>query len=328
MDNKYNVLCVAYATDDNYAKFCGISLISLFEKNKTFDEISVYILDSGIGKDSKYKLDSISKKFGRNIYFIDVENLLDNLNLNMGNRKIAVTAYARLFLSLLIPENVNKLLYLDCDTIINRDLIELWDTNVADYFVAGVKDTVDKFFRKKIHLSQNEFYINTGVLLINLDMWRRRNVHEEFFKIIDQFSGNVPHHDQGVINMACKEKIILEPGYNMTSNMYSFSSEAIRNMYFMDDYYSQNDLDKAKSSPAIIHFTTGIYGRPWEESCMHPMNGSYIEVLQISPWNDIKLLPDSRGRGVKLFAFLYNSFPKFLVEYMYKSISCLLHFRE
>lgn len=328
MGNKVKTLYVAYATDDNYAKFCGISLISLLERNKGFDEINIYILDSDIGEDNKSKIADIANQYGRNICFIEVENLLYNLNLNMGSRKIAIASYARLFLSLIIPEKISKVLYLDCDIIVKGDLMELWNTDIADYCVAGVKDTVDKFFMEKIKLDRSECYINAGVLLINLDMWRSKNIHEEFFQVIEQFAGNVPHHDQGVINMVCKEKVIVAAKHNMTTNMYSFSSKTIRNMYFIDDYYSQVDLDEAKINPTIIHFTTGIYGRPWEKNCIHPMRNEYMKFAKISPWKDFQLLPDSRGHGVKIFGFSYNHFPGTLVETMYKSLSWALHFKE
>ncbi len=327
MKNKENILCLAYAADNHYAKFCGISLISLFEKNKIFDEIHVYLLDCGIEKDNKEKLTDIANQYNRKIYFTEVENLVNNLNLNMGSRKLAIAAYARLFLGLLIPEDFSKVLYLDCDTIIHDDLIALWDTDLKEYSIAGIRDTVDKFFLKKIGLDKKEYYVNSGVLLINLDRWRSQSIHEEFLQMIEKFKGNVPHHDQGIINAVCKEKKILSPQFNMTTNMYSFSIKTIENIYFMQDYYSQEELDEAQKNPAIIHFTTGIYGRPWEENCTHPMKNTFLDMAQVSPWT-FKLSKDSRSKEVKIFGFFYNHFPQFIAETLYKWIAQVIHLKE
>ncbi len=322
-------LCVAYAADDNYAKYLGISMLSLFRSNEGFEEIEVFVLDCGILKENKNKLQSIARQYNRMIGFISMEEAVSGLDLRMGARKISIASYARLFLASILPKSCTRVLYLDCDTIVRGKVDEFWNADMEGYLVAGVRDTVDSFFLKKIGLDEDEYYVNAGILLIDLEGWRKEELEQRFIAFIRKFEGNVPHHDQGTINGVCrKRKLAVKPCFNATSNIYSFSAKTIRRIYFMDNFYSQEELDEAKSDPAILHFTTGLVGRPWEENCIHPMKKEYLNVAALSPWKEDPLLPDSRKFSVKAFSWFYRHMPLFLSEAAYRSVCWLTHIRE
>lgn len=322
-------LCIAYAADDNYAQYLGKSMLSLFESNKAFTSIEVFVLDCGIEDVNKDRIISIAKDFGRDVTFLSMDEYVSSLELNMGARKISIASYARLFLSSVIPQRFNKVLYLDCDTIILRELKDMWSIDVKLYMIAGVRDTVDKYFLKKIGLKQDDYYINCGIVLINLELWRKENLQEKFMDFIKKHNGNVPHHDQGTINAICnKGKLIIAAKYNVTSNFYTFSSKTIKKIYSMKDYYSQKDLDEARKNPVILHFTTGLVGRPWEENCSHPMKEEYLRVSSQSPWNKEALLPDSRSPQVKAFAAFYKYSPIFLSILAYRLSNWFFHLKD
>lgn len=322
-------LCIAYAADDKYTKYFGISMLSLFQSNKHFTEIAVFVLDCGIENANKDKLKLIAKEYDREIYFMSMEKAVSGLELKMGTRKISVASYARLFLSSIIPEKYDRILYLDCDTIVRDNLVDFWTVDLEGYMVAGVRDTVDSFFLKKIGLEPDEYYVNAGTILINLRSWREEGLEKKFIEFIRLHNGNVPHHDQGTINGVCRhKKRIIAPRYNVTANIYSFSAKTIKRIYFLDSYYTQKELNEAKRNPAIIHFTTGLVGRPWEENCTHPMQEEYLKIAKVSPWKEDPLLPDSRKISVKLFSSFYRHAPLFISETVYRCISLLAHARE
>lgn len=323
---EHDKLCVAYAADDRYAKYLGISMLSLFRTNAHFETIEVFVLDCGITEANKEKLRLIAAEHNRRICFIPMEKAISGLDLNMGARKISVASYARLFLATAIPESHHKILYLDCDTIVCDSVSDFWNTQLDGALIAGVRDTVDRLFMEKIHLDPQEYYINAGILLVNLAEWRRRELLSEFMEFIRSFEGNVPHHDQGTINGVCKQgKKIAPPRYNVTSNIFSFSAKVIKKMYAMDSFYTQQELEEAIQRPCILHFTTGLFGRPWEENCTHPLRQEYHKVAQASPWRDDPLLPDSRKLSVKLFAMLFQYTPAFLSVTIYRLFSGLFY---
>ncbi len=322
-------LCVAYSCDDHYAKYLGISMLSLLQTNRENVQIQVFILDCGIMDTNRKKLEDIASEYVCSLHFVSMEKVVAGLDLRMGIRKMPVASYARLFLSTVIPELYDRIIYLDCDTIIRAPLNDFWNTNLDGYMVAGVQDTIDSFFVKKIGLKLDEYYINAGILLINLAGWRENHMEEQFINFIQKFDGNVPFHDQGTINGVCvKKKKIIPLRYNAISNIYSFSAKTIKRIYFLNSYYSQKELEEARKNPAIIHFTTGLVGRPWEENCSHPMKEEYLKIARISPWKDDPILPDSRKFMVKAFAAFYKHMPLLLTETVYRTISELSHLRE
>lgn len=327
--NEKNTLAVAYSTDDNYTKFLGISMLSLFENNTDFEKITVYIMDCGILEENRKRLTELAQKWGREVVFVSMSGALETLGLRMGAHKISVASYARLFLTTVIPEDCDRIIYIDCDTIVMDSLRGMWETEMGDAYIAGVQDTVDKYFQQIIGLSPEIPYMNAGILLINLKAWREKDLPAKFREVIARFEGNVPHHDQGCINCACQEnRVKLDVRYNFTSNMYSFSSHTIRKIYFLDSFYSQEEIDRAIAKPAIVHFTSGLVGRPWEENCTHPMKDAFWHYAKQSPWSDLKMEPDRRKAGLKAFIAFHKLTPTPVFEFVYRQISWVLHLRK
>ena len=324
-----NTLFVAYAADDHYAKYLGISMLSLLQTNAAFDHIRVFILDCGIGQNNRKKLEKIAGEYSRELTFLPMDNVSDRLQLKNRVLGISIASYARLFLASVLPEEVERIVYLDCDTLVQSSLGELWEIETGDALVAGVQDTVDTFFKKIIGLEMRIPYVNAGILLINLKGWRDEHLELKFFAFIQKFDGNVPHHDQGTINGVCQaRRYILPLRYNVMSNVYSFSARTIRKIYFLDQYYTQDELDKALEKPAIIHFTAGLVGRPWEEGCTHPAKEDFLNILRQSPWKEDPLMPNSQKKSVKVFTFFYQHTPLRLFETGYRLFCWLLHVKR
>ena len=324
-----NKLIVAYGSDDNYAGYLGISMYSLFETNPEFEHITVYVLDCGISEENRNRLESVAAQWGREVCFINMAEAIGSLNLNLGAHKIAIASYARLFLASILPENVDRVLYIDCDTLVRDSLAELWQTGFGNALIAGCQDTVDSYFLDVIGLPRDVQYVNAGILLINLKAWRDENLQSQFMEMIARFGGNVPHHDQGTINAVCESRRVIVPiRFNLTSNIYSFSAKTIRRIYFLQQYYTQDELDAAMTKPAIVHFTTGLLGRPWEEGSTHPEQESFWAAVRKTPWSSLQKKPDSRYFGLKAFIFFYRITPRPVFEFVYRNISWALHLRK
>jgi hypothetical protein len=112
------------------------------------------------------------------------------------------------------------------------------------------------------------------------------------------------------------------------TNVYSFSARTIRRMYFLDSYYEQPEVDAALRDPAIIHFTSGLVGRPWEEGCTHPARERYRALMRDTPWGDGALLPRTLKRSTRAFGWTYRHMPRPLFEAMYRALCWALHLRS
>lgn len=316
-----DTLNIVYSTDDNYAQHTGVSIISLLDNNRHFLNIEIYIIDNNISAENRDKLVSIVDKYNRKLIFIDFSEYKNKLKLNM-EWSISISSYARLFLSDMLPSHIDKVLYYDCDTIIVDKLDEIWDEDISNYFLAGVKDTVNSNIKIAVGMNKNDDYINAGMLLINLKKWRQDNITDKFLGFIEQYNGKVIHHDQGVINGMLNGLIkILPLKFNVMTVFYTMKREEIIKYYNIDgDFYSEYEINEATHSPVYIHFTPGFVSRPWVKGCKHPQKKLYWKYLNISPWKDFKPIKDDSPIQVKIVNLIYRNLPFNISKFIVKNI--------
>lgn len=104
-----------------------------------------------------------------------------------------------------IPEIPDRILYLDTDTVANRDISLLWDTDVSAYELAGVKDYLGKWF-----IRYN--YINAGVLYLNMEEIRRTGLFVRARRMCNERKMGFP--DQSAINSLATAKLYLPSIFN------------------------------------------------------------------------------------------------------------------
>ncbi|WP_195951251.1 glycosyltransferase family 8 protein [Clostridium saudiense] len=301
-------LVVVYSSDDNYARHTGVSIVSLLDNNKHFDDIHIYVIDNKISKSNKENLKDIINSYKRKITFIDFNKYKCMLKLNM-QWNISVSAYARLFIASILPSNIDKVLYFDCDTVLVDKVDELWNEDIKDYYIAGVADTVSSATKSAVGISTYENYINSGMLLINLKKWREDNIQDKFIDFIDSNNGSVTHHDQGVINgVLCKASKVLSPKFNLMTVYYTMKREDIISYYGIDnEFYSDEVIKDSLENPVYIHFTPGFTTRPWVKGCKHPKKQAYLDYLDKTPWKHSSLEKDKSKLRVKTINWIYRN---------------------
>ncbi len=311
---------VVYSTDENYARHCGVSIYSLFDNNKNVDEIDVYIISNDLSKETKENFFMISKEFNRKIFFVEIDNIYEEFTKNNDFPK---SAYARLFTEN-ISDKIDKILYLDCDTVIVNDISGLWNTDIDEYYFAGVQDPIQRFNVELVGLSKEYRYINSGVLLINLKKWREDNLKNKFVECMERFNGKVPHHDQGVLNIVCKDRIkYLSPKYNLMPELICMNSKQLKRIYKMKNFYTDEEILEANKNKVIIHYITKWYNRPWYGSCTHPYKNFYIEYLSKTNFNKDLLSGKLKSRII-FQKYLFENFPFFV----YLAFERLFDFRR
>ena len=182
-------LNVVYSSDNNYAQHVGVSMISLFENNKDFNNINIYLIENNISLQNKNRLESICEKYNRKIKFISFDEFSKKLKLNMEITQFLLVHMLDYFYLAHIEESIDKIIYLDCDSIINGSLSDLWNTDISEYYVAGVCDTVSDNTKIRINMDLYSSYINSGMLLINLKKWREESIEKKFIEFINLYTG-------------------------------------------------------------------------------------------------------------------------------------------
>ena len=304
-------LHVVFSSDDNYAPYLGAAIYSLLYCNSDFEHIRVFIIDNEIREENRRKLSSIVEKTtNTEVIWISFEKYREKLKLNL-MWNISISAYARLFIAEMVPESVKRIIYLDCDMIVCQSLKELWDTDLNGKIIGVVQDTVGSRAKEQLNLSLNERYFNSGMLLIDLDAWRKHNIGMECLHFLEMYNGQVYHHDQGVLNgVLCNEKCILPMRYNTITIHYFFNLRQIRKYYNETaEFYSLEEIETAKREPVIIHFTPSFTSRPWIKGCIHPLRQRYWDAIEHTPWRGMKSLKNREKWYVRLIGWRYRVLP-------------------
>ena len=281
---------ILYASNNEYAPFLGISLYSLLKNNADVEYIDIYVLDNGISDKNILHLEKMTEQFHRKISFIDISNLEKRFCFQINSNGYNITTFARLFLSDLLPQNVDKVLYLDSDIIIQTSIKGLWDTDITDFLLAAIPEVYMPEKKKAyIDLAKDDIYYNAGVLLINRRNWEKESLKKSFLQYYQKMSGSLLYNDQDIINHCCKGKITsIHPKYNFEPNVYYFPYSYMKkiNKYYFSG--SKQEYKEMIANPAIIHFLGDE--RPWVIGNRNPYSHIFYSYQKESGWDDYMII--------------------------------------
>ena len=291
---------IVYVANENFARHLAVSLYSLYERNRYEKEIRVFIISIGIGEDSLGKLENIGNKFGRKIEVIDFNNIKSRFDYGVNTGGFDISIMGRLFVGELLPADVDKVLYLDCDTVVLHSVRELYCTSLKNNIIAAVEEpTAPERVRYEIRLDAAASYVNSGVLLINLKAWREQNIGERIIRYCQSIQNVSLFGDQDGINGALRWNIKkLHPKYNFFSNYKYFSYRTFIKIYRAKLSYSKKDFKEAKKRPVILHFAGEE--RPWRRGNFNPYKRAYDHFKSKTDFKDI---PMETGKEIYLFIY-------------------------
>ena len=254
-------ISIAYAPDDKYVNQTVVSMKSALEHNKQVEFIIMY---SKLSAESMQKLGAV----GGSLRLIKMdENQFADLTLS---KWVTVQAWFRIKLPDLCKD-LDKVLYLDCDTLIRGNLDELFSLDLTNKYLAGVKDVwgVSKYV-KRLNMKSG-VYVNSGMLLFNCDYCRK----EHFFDKVVAFAKNnakiIEFCDQDSINKVVDEyKLVVSPKYNFMDTWW-------RGGYYEFEGEEETEYLKAKENPVIAHLT-GL--KPAFKGCGNKFKDEWWEVAK------------------------------------------------
>ncbi|WP_333646077.1 glycosyltransferase family 8 protein [Lacrimispora sp.] len=303
---------VLYTCDNNYIWIMGISLISLYENNRDIEVLSVFLLGDNISEENKKVLHNIAYSYQRETFIIDVPKL--EIPEALVSKRWPISAFTRLFSADLLPNSIDKVLYLDCDTIVNSSLYQLQDIDMGLNCFYGVKDCIGYAYKKNIGIPGDSTYFNAGVLLINLDKLRDINISKYLETYLNKYTHFITYADQDLLNGAFNGLIgILNAEYDVMTITATNCYEELLTLRRPTNYYTKSELDYAIKNPKIIHYTTNMLViRPWYNNTNHPFALNFKRYLEISPWKDKKLqdynFKTKEAKIIKIINLLPESF--------------------
>jgi lipopolysaccharide biosynthesis glycosyltransferase len=266
-------LVVASAADAGYAIPLAAMLRSALTGLRPGGTVSVHVVDMGLSKADRERLARICAGNGAELAWHDPgSHGLDQFPLTS---RMTMATYARLMLSRLLPADVQKVVWLDCDVLVTGDLERLWRTELADRHLLAVQDPCVPFVSsrygirrwRELGLAEQAKYFNAGVMLIDLDRWRQDEIGEQASDYLRERGEDVMFWDQEGLNaVLCGRWGELDVRWNYCSG------------------FTPRELpESARLEPWIVHFAGTL--KPWLLPA--PESGPralFYRLLDETPW--------------------------------------------
>ena len=203
---------IFFAVDDNYIPFLGVTLESIIENSSDDYLYSIKVLYIKISKENIKKIKKLEKENFK-IEFVNLSYYIDSIKDKLYTRDYYSKAtYFRLFLPNLYTQ-YKKILYLDCDIVVNRDVAELYNIDISDNLLGAIPDeriAITPIFReyaeRVLGCKSYKNYFNAGVLIMNLEEMRNFKFQEKFMYLLEKYTFSVAQ-DQDYLNRICKGRI-------------------------------------------------------------------------------------------------------------------------
>lgn len=266
---------ICYSCDGNYVQHMACSIASILCNSNPDDTYNFYVLDGGISEKDKIKIGKISEKTRLfNIKYVKIDkDDFKNCPITGYVNYITVATYYRFKIPSFFGY-LDKILYLDCDTVANADVSELYNINIDDYYIAAVPEPYNHLHKERLEIQGEHYYCNAGVLLMNLKKIIADNIDKAFFKYIENPEHKIVYQDQDIINEVLKYKIKY---INLQWNLQ-------HDTVFSPVSYPFHEKERihALEQPKLIHFTNKF--KPWHAKCVNPYRKLYYKYLRFTPY--------------------------------------------
>ncbi|HEX4741994.1 MAG TPA: glycosyltransferase family 8 protein [Caulobacteraceae bacterium] len=205
---------------------------------------------------------------------------------------ITQEAYIRLFAPRFLDSTIGKALYLDADLLVLGNLRPLWEIDLTGFAVAASPDPYGQSRRQALGIGLDVPYVNSGVLLMNLDLWREHDLSGRLCAYVEEAGERLLFHDQDALNAVLAGQILpLDYRWNLQAKM--LRRRARRRLP------EAAAIARAVRAPAILHYTSAR--KPWLFVMATPAKSLYWRYLRQTPWAATRS-PDLRWAKAPEFA--------------------------
>lgn len=257
-DGFEKVVPIVFATNNKYAPYAGVAIQSIIEHMVQQNYYRIYVFHTGVDKNRIEQLNSLSNKQMR-IQCIDVSPRIDTHCSNLYEKDYFTK---EMYYRFIIPEVLSfydKVIYLDCDLIVEEDIANIIPADMEGHYLAGVKNPISKgnvpIIERYLGISLKN-YINSGVLVFNIRNCIKDGIVGKCFAMVSQAAKKkywCP--DQDILNKVCYDRILLLP-YKW-NYMWQFLVEGTTEQ----KEAFQECLDECGNNFSVLHFTSSV--KPW-----------------------------------------------------------------
>lgn len=288
--------------DDAFAMPLAAMLASAVASLGEGRKLAVFVLDGGLSQTSISRIRALEQTGPLRIEFLEADlSVLKGLPVS---GHVNYCTYLRILMPQLLPNTVERAIYLDADVMVLADLGKLWDEPLDGWHCRAVQEVSAPVMDARLGLltyrrcapylstirpvpnyrsfgfSPSSQYFNGGVMLVDLAKWRQDDITEKLLRCLQDNRRYVRWWDQYALNVVLAGKWgKLDNRWNQTSQIYTFPS------------WDQSPLDEAtfnrlRRDPFIVHFNARQ--KPWHLGCRHPWREAFFRYVDMTPWAGLR----------------------------------------
>ncbi len=281
----------AFNIDQNYVRFCAVTLASIFENNKE-EHIVAHIIQDGLTDIDKQALTDFACQYGHEVKFYQPDpKVLEGFTIRKFKKRITLATYYRCLISEILPNDIDKVIYLDCDILVLGKIRPFYDTDLEGNGVGVVDDMgAGDLIRYEILRYPKEYsYFNAGVLLIDLAYWRKHNISEQCVDYYHKNHERIMFNDQDILNaLFYNSKKTLPYKWNMQDAFYRTKAQ-------------QSFTTEELLNPVILHFTNR---KPWDYDNQHPLKDLFFHYQNFTSWKGMHPMNNIKNILMRFFRLL------------------------
>lgn len=261
------------ALDENYLPQLHVLLTSVYLNNPG-ERVELYLLHSGLSEAGLSALEARCAAYGYGLHPVPVDDAL--FRDAPVTRQYPKEMYYRLLAGQLLPDTLDRVLYLDPDILVINPLRPLWEAELGGRLFAAAAHTGKTELANsvnRVRLGSESDYYNSGVLLMDLEACRREIDPEELFRYVAQHGRDLLLPDQDLLNALYSQRILpLDDGiWNYDARNY--------NTYLLRSGGERN-LPWVMEHTAILHYCGKA--KPWKPGYVYRFGVLYQHYAQLT----------------------------------------------
>lgn len=237
--------------------------------------------------------------------------------------KGSYATYCKLFAPSYLSLKEGRLLYIDCDTIIEDSVASLWELKMEQNIAACRIELVSGEYKQLINMPEEQRYYNGGVILFDLENWEKQRCEKRLLAAIQKERTSYVTADQDILNIVLGEQIMpLDLRYNFPTTMLMFSPEEIYRIYDLNEnsFYTLDQMKRAVDTPCIHHMGLYFGLRPWNGGVDHPQRTVYEKYRTLSPFFDFSFPKTRVGLLFRLQKCCYRVLPHWAYVFLHRKM--------
>lgn len=219
-----NEITLVTVCDNNFIMLLAVLLKSIEENHFSSEHIVVYIVENGITKENRSKLENSLTGRSLSLTWLKLNDVLPKHKVPFDSTTYPLNIYVRLFIPHFLPLNLKRAIYLDVDMVVVTDISKLWNVDFGNKTIAVapepngyIGENIKNF--KELGLPAKNQYFNSGLIVFDLERWREKNATGVVLDSIKNNRDFITYPDQYGLNVSLADDwYALDRRWNTFSN--------------------------------------------------------------------------------------------------------------